>query len=349
MTQLVDTRNLFVSTESVTNGNSLDTTFFLPQGLMSCDESQRMRLSLLTFSMRQNWYNINQYNNRFYLVAVDAVGVILSSALVTIARGNYSSYDNSVFGLTVALETAMGTALTAMGITGHNVAVVWDSVTGKLQMTYDASSQPTYINIKHLAFTINNYTSSGGSLVQDIIGTNNVTAYQDVFEILGGCKNVKNEVSVFSELKDIFDTTFVANAMTATSYWGASLNTMENIYIRTNLNNTSFQSAGFDTGSSKYPDIVSSNILAKIPIGNNNFAYQTDTVRKMISQEQSKVIYYTDNGNNLFSMYLQTKQQTSMRLYVTDAYGRPLSIESPEQLSCNGMYWTATMRIDVYG
>ena len=55
MTQLLDTRNLFISTESVTQGTSLDTTFFLPQGLMSCDESQRMRLSLLSFSMRNNW------------------------------------------------------------------------------------------------------------------------------------------------------------------------------------------------------------------------------------------------------------------------------------------------------
>ena len=352
MTQLLDTRNLFISTESVTQGNSLDTTFFLPQGLMACDESQRMRLSLLSFSMRNNWYNINQYNNRFYIVAVDAAGAILASKLVTISRGNYVSYDNATTGLAAALEFSVDTALKAMGITTPAVSVVWDNVSGKLAMTYDTSEDPTWISVKHVAFTINNYNSSSGSLVQDIIGTNSVTAYQDVFEILGGCKNTRDSVTDFSEFLDIFKTTFVGSVMTATGYWMASLSTDENIYLRTNLNNTSFQTAGFDTGSQKYPEVVSSNILAKIPIGNSPFAYQRDVVTPtdgFESQAKSQVIYYSDNGNNVFSMYLQTKQQGSIRLFLTDSYGRPISIASQEQLNCGGMYFTCTIRIDVFG
>ena len=140
--------------------------------------------------------------------------------------------------------------------------------------------------------------------------------------------------------------------MTATGYWMASLSTDENIYLRTNLNNTSFQTASFDTGSQKYPEVVSSNILAKIPIGNFPFSYQKDVITPTDgyeSQAKSQVIYYTDNGSHIFSMYLQTKQQGSLRLWITDSYGRPLSVASNEQVNCGGMYFTATIRVDVFG
>jgi hypothetical protein len=130
------------------------------------------------------------------------------------------------------------------------------------------------------------------------------------------------------------------------------LSTEENIYLRTNLNNTSFQTAGYDTGSNKYPEIVSSNILAKIPIQSGIIDYQTSSGTPdegAITQNKSNVIFYTDNGSNIYSMYLQTKNQGSIRLYLTDSYGRALAISSPEMLSCNGIYWTATLRVDVFG
>ena len=350
---IVDTRNLFISTEKVTTGNSLDTTLYLPQGLMACEESQRMRLSLLTFSMRHNWYNINQYNNRFYIVAADAGGAILASGLVTIPEGNYTSYDNNEHGLALILQTAILSTLVAMGVTTTTVNVDWSPLTGKFTIDYDVSEFATWVDVKHIAFTINNYNSSTGSLVQDIIGDNSVAAYQDVFEILGGCKNTKNDVDTFSSFTDIFSTTFVAGAMTAVSYWEASLATEENIYLRTNLNNTSFQTAGYDTGSNKYPEIVSSNILAKIPIQNGAIDYQSQSIVApddgSTTQKKSSVIFYTDNGSNVYSMYLQTKNQGSIRLYLTDSYGRSLPITSPEMLSCNGLYFSCTLRVDVFG
>jgi hypothetical protein len=349
---IVDTRNLFISTETVSAGNSLDTTFYLPQGLMACEESQRMRLSLLTFSMRHNWYNINQYNNRFYIVAADAGGSILASGLVTIPEGNYSSYDHVTDGLAIKLESAISSTLVGMGITTPLVTADWNTLTNKITIIYDVSQIAAWVDVKHLAFTINNYNGSTGSLVQDIIGNTSVAAYQDVFEILGGCKNTKNDVDTFSSFTDIFSTTFAAGIMNAVSYWEASLSTEENIYLRTNLNNTSFQTAGYDTGSNKYPEIVSSNILAKIPIQSGIIDYQTSSGTPdegAITQNKSNVIFYTDNGSNIYSMYLQTKNQGSIRLYLTDSYGRALAISSPEMLSCNGIYWTATLRVDVFG
>ena len=96
--------------------------------------------------------------------------------------------------------------------------------------------------------------------------------------------------------------------------------------------------------------MVNSQILAKIPFGNQPSSFVKDTETTPISyyyQSGYNLINYIDNGNNLYSMRLSSKNITSLRLTLTDGLGRLIPEESKEQIECNALYFTATIRIDI--
>jgi hypothetical protein len=150
---------------------------------------------------------------------------------------------------------------------------------------------------------------------------------------------------------------------TMTSFYNASLNSEEAIYLRTDLNSTSFQTSGFDSGSQLFPYIVNSQILAKIPLNNaisvfvqESGSSVTDEGAPVTSTSTAdyryerpyELIQYTDNGNNIYSIILVSKKVNSMRLFVTDSYGRLLPEISQQQINCDGMNFTASLRVDIF-
>ena len=198
-------------------------------------------------------------------------------------------------------------------------------------------------------------------------------SFQSTFEILGGCFENRGNVpgldaaSQFANLKALFGTSAIPdrddtnpNAPKFTyqhdGYYKANLTSEENIYLRTDVNATAFQSSGYDTGQST--QVASSQILAKIPMNNPTFAptltfdllgTNADKYANIYDYERpSEVIYYTDNGNNIFSIMLQSKKISHIRLYVTDKFGRLIPANSQEQIECGGLSFNATLRIDTY-
>ena len=66
--EVILTRNLFINTEQSQysqSGDSYRTT--LPPSAFSCKSNQKMRLTLTSFEMRKNWYEVNNTNNTFFL------------------------------------------------------------------------------------------------------------------------------------------------------------------------------------------------------------------------------------------------------------------------------------------
>ena len=132
--------------------------------------------------------------------------------------------------------------------------------------------------------------------------------------------------------------------------------TMENLYLRTSLNSMNFQSPGFDSGAQL--NIASSQVLAKIPIGNTVFAGvnevgktaagQIEVVGKYMTDKPGYTIYYTDNGAHNYSIILNTKSTRQIRLFLTDKYGRLLPAVSKEQVHCGMLAFTASLRIDIF-
>ena len=60
-------RLLFIDSEINTVGQRGKCRVLIPNHPFSVVGSEKMRLTLLSFDMRRQWYNVNQTNNEFYL------------------------------------------------------------------------------------------------------------------------------------------------------------------------------------------------------------------------------------------------------------------------------------------
>ena len=374
MTQVVATRNLFVNTEETLIGDCIDTTINLPQNLFSCNENQLMRITLGSFTMKQNWYNVNEGNNKFYIVAkgVPAGGVTpIISGLCTIEPGNYQSYSDEQYGLIQAVVKAVRTTVEAAPFNVPASTVksgTYDYATGTLDLYVDFTGSATLTDPILVSFTLPDYSLSYNNLISQIIGSDYSAAFQDNWQIMGGCRHSKNIKSAppgvtdtglyeYNQLVPMFTTgpVGVSPGVGFFGKWRASLSSQENIYIRTDLNGTNFQTAGFDANSSLFPYVVGSQILAKIPIPNENTDYvserdvggnQQNVLARYLYEKPYKLIQFMDNGENLFSMIIPQKHVSQLRLRLTDAYGRRLPLLA-SQVECSGSPFTATIRCDV--
>lgn len=191
-------------------------------------------------------------------------------------------------------------------------------------------------------------------------------SFQSTFEILGGCYEDRGSVpgangaEEFANLREMFLTSGdpVDNVYNFTGLMPATLQSEENIYLRTDVNSTAYQTPSFDTGTQQ--NVASSQVLAVIPLPPAQFA-TTSTwglsaddppVPKLLSQTNYdrpfEVVYYTDNGNEMYSVMIASKKISHLRLFVTDKFGRLIPEVSTSQIHCSGMAFTASLRINVY-
>jgi hypothetical protein len=355
--KLVEERNFFVDTERVLQGNCLDTFISLPQNLLRCDANQNMRITLGSFSMRRNFYNVNFNNNKLYFVT-ETGGVFSDSALISVEEGDYRNYNDANEGICRSWENAIDTALKALGVVAPASSCNYDRITRKLTFTFNVTGG-AFDNLKMVCFTMPNFRASSGTMLANIIGNDVESAFQDSHVLLGGCPHTNPLASTYAELVECIPLTRDAGppvTYDGQSIYNANLSTEQNIYMRTDLGNTAFQTSSFDTASA-YPNVVTSNILAKIPYVNpydsqigedQGTPPDPNNTRVYNTERDTPVIRYIDNGNNLFSLLLLSKGVASMRLFLTDAYGRSLPPISAEQLKCNGIHFTCSLKVYVY-
>lgn len=177
---------------------------------------------------------------------------------------------------------------------------------------------------------------------------------QNSYEILGGCYS-KTSAANLAELTELLVSSkpsfALANQKYYLSSYKATLQSEECIYLRTNLQGNNYQTTGFDLGGGVIPEIQNSRILAKIPLNNPVFASTLGTVAGAFSnysyQRPYELINYTDNGNNLYSLMLDTKKVNYLTLAITDSYGRLLPATA-EQTQCKALSFSCDLRVDVY-
>lgn len=486
---LIATRNLFVNTADPLIGECRDAQYNLPQGLLQCNEDQHMRLTLNSFSIRNSWYRVNEYNSviymtvkysvlskiravrltaagftgtpvaaqgvsygggtkgafRFYdaatqtmifsLTAADtplpmpgeAITIQTSNATATVGnnpgsrvfgrrveipRGNYTSYQSLCAELEQSLKDVVAVSGELFqGITFATGAVTWNKpvadASGNLvvgnnddKITIKATA-PTGANntekgdrapeLKFVCFTINPYQPSTHSVINSMIGPdsaiNNHDPFQNAYELYGGCM-VKADTAAtyttgdqatvpsFESQWDALTPLFIQSQRPTgnadpeqiqpyiqSSSYNATLQTEENIYLRTNLHSSSFQTAGFDTGCGRFPSVVGSQILAKIPLNNPQFAVTQNTSVGLDNADPAittnyagtttyerpyEMVYFSDNGNNMYSILLNAKKINNIRLFITDSFGRIWPAISQEQIDCGKLNFTCSLRIDVF-
>jgi len=191
--------------------------------------------------------------------------------------------------------------------------------------------------------------------------------FVDTHELLGGCSVSQNiypdTVDGWKAMPDMFKTTLTTGYI-GTGFFQASLQTMEAVYVRTNVPSMNFQTASFDSGGSLYPFVISSDILAKIPV--NEFgplassaqtfypiSTGTPPATEMVQYGLDNYCYgnhyigFIDQGGNTWTMMLNTSHVASINIFLTDDKGRSIPWQSAGQQSCNEMYFTATLKVTV--
>ena len=414
---IISERNLFINTSSVPVGNGRDVSINLPQGYADCAFGEQMRMTLSTFLMEKKFYDVNETNNIFFLVAVKEGGTTLADIIskpIVIQSGNYKSfggqqtygtgeatpndtakwYNNRGIGyqLVTQIEKALGvtwdesnsrydrnadgiypgtgnTASTARNI----VTVTHGSVSGQWTIVIDATvlvASPVAINYNFKLFSFELSQGANNTIVQTI--TNGKGIFVDTHELLGGCSvskiNNLQEPAAFSDinlLTQMFTPSAESNNKgTYTGHFQASLKTLEAVYVRTNLSSSNYQTASFDSGNDLYPFVISSDILAKIPIYTSTVATSSETNYPLYSKSDpiqtlnvqygyndetfpAEYISFIDQGGHTFSMMLNTNHVSQIRMFLTDDKGRLIPWESNGQETCNEMYFTATLKVTI--
>ena len=233
-------RNIFIDTESNTFGSGEQSKIIFPAipfSTMSSDEI--MKLTLTTFEMRRNWYNINQTNNKFYLY--DPAGPTFSE--ITIAPGNYITY----IGLATAIQTAVATLL--VGST-----CVWLPIERKFQIVLSGAPAGSYL----VCFQANQASGTPPA------GVSTQGGFSDSFEILGG---VVNKTFANPPLPAFVE----APAGTFKSTYLGQLNSLEAIYLRTSIPSNNYQTFGFEQDlQNQKSGMTPTSILARIPLNTTN-------------------------------------------------------------------------------
>jgi hypothetical protein len=310
-------RNIFLDSEV----NQIGTTSQIvkanfPSSVFSIRNGERMRMILTSFEARRNWYAINETNNTFYWFDPAGAGTYFP---IVIAKGNYEYFDGAPAGFT-DLKTALSTAVNAVAqLAGSTVS--YDQRTRKFSIDTTGGAAPAV----------------GGYFVCFQVKLNEPDAPANVSE--EGYFNDSNEVLGAIPTRD--DWTVPRNAFGTTTGaavhitpYVASLNTLEAIYIRTNLHSGNYQTYGFERDLPNEKGLTPTNILARIPLTRAYFDKQFEFVS-------------FEDPNSLFSMELTQTQLSQVSFTITDDKGRLIPQVADGQAKDGNLNFKMTLRWEV--
>jgi len=290
-------RNIFIDSEINTIGNGQKTKVNLPPSSFSIGPHEDMRLIMTSFEMRRNWYSVNPSNNTFYSYA-PATNTYTE---ITIAQGSYRLFGTDQT-TADSLCQAVFNALTVAGITS---TVTWSEVTRKFVLTVTAGmAAGDYF----VCFQV----KSGDNQPAGVSGSG---YFNDVHEILG-CRPTRSPPNVGAGLLPVNAFRSSVGLVAHTSPYVGALNSLEAVYIRTNLQTNNYQTYGFERSLPDQQGVTPTQIFARIPL---TLAYYDD---------QKEFISFEDT-NDLFTIILGNKQLDTVTFRITDDKGRDIQEISP--------------------
>ena len=299
-------RNVFVDSEINSIGNGQISKINFPPSAFSVAPGELMRMILTSFEMRRNWYNINPTNNTFYLYDPAGAGTYTP---IVIAQGTYPTF--------ALLTTAIQNAVVAV-VAGSTV--VYDPILRKYTITLGAG------------------VPAGAYFVCFQVKLND--GFQPATVSNGGFFNDSQEILGAKPTRDGWNGVPV-NAFGTTvgvgphiSPFVAALNTLEAIYIRTNLHSGNYQTFGFEKDLPNQQGLTPTQIFARIPLSRAFF----DPEFEFVSFE---------DPNSLFSMYLNQTQLSQVYFTVTDDKGRLIQEVAQGQSEAGNLSFKMSFRWEV--
>ncbi len=306
-TEVVNSYNIYVDSERNISQTSTgqDVMLALSQTPITCADNQYIRLTLQSFSMYKSFTNVNIHNNLFRINgdfgAGGAPAPTASDYAVFLKDGDYET-GNALGGefatqLSGSLAYLSGVGLTATPITLPEA------------ITTAGNNPPTSGTTDNIISFVINFSAPhqvSNLAVQFKISDG------DIFELLGGDRIYPTDAatvkSIFLDTAPDFGAGPQNDKILVRCKYNLQLSTQQNVYLRTDINNTNIQTESFNSGNTDNrlsTNLSSSRILAKLVIDNEFINYTTGT----------QMEYFVN---------LTTKQITFLRLYLTDSHGRSL-------------------------
>jgi hypothetical protein len=340
MSELIkQTRNIFIDSETNTIQDQIQVSVNLVPNDFYCTADEEMRITLTTFEMRTNWYNINQYNNVFYVFTPTTAGSASGTFYqVQVAAGSYYDFLDTIYNpgvgsptTTTGLASAIQTALNASGI-GTGNTCTYNPVTRKfsigLNISASGNNGTITANSYIVCFAIPNalmgYTPTGVSQLYTFMDTN---------EILGGRSMTSYNNASVVPTNAMGTGSVAAGIITFVSPFVAQLNSQEALYIRTNLQTLNYSTYGF-AQTIFQNSVTGSQIMARVPL------------RNQLYNVPDPFVSYED-ANDTFQITVGNKQLDNITIYITDDKNRPIPNVAVGQVTSGLMSFKCSLKWEV--
>ena len=326
-------RNVFIDSETNQNIDETQVQVNLVPTDFYCGADENMRMTLTTFEMRTNWYNINQYNNIFYLwTPTTPLGSVGTYYPVRIPASTYYDFVDTTYSTSAitatGLATAIQTALNGAGVgTGHTC--VYNVNTRKLTIVLAIAGSGGLLtaNTYLVSFQVPPTTGSPPT------GISFQNFFVDTNEIMGGKATKTAPVSGTLAPTSMFGTGVLATTLTFVSPYVCQLNSMEALYLRSNLQSANYGTYGFSQ-SIFQNRVTQTTTFARIPLVNQNY-------------EVLNPFVFFDDKNDLFTIEIGNKQLDQLTLFLTDDKNRFIPLVSTGQVIDGMMSFKATIKWEV--
>lgn len=308
-------RNLFIDTEQY-HGSDNKARLIFPSQTLIVPQGFGMKLSLQQFTMKKTFYNINDYNNKFYLYNKTNS----TYTEVTLQKGDFFA-----FGTDATLATGMCKNIQdALNlISGFTCTVTYNHTFRKFSIQSSQLTSNYYI----VFFQI---PPSRQLAIPANVSPNGY--FSDTAEIFGGIAT-QQDPSGSHPLEGMSLT-----GTTAISHYPASLFSMESLRVLINLGNSNLETPNMDANA-ETSVCLTSQTFATIPIHTGTFD-GTNLV-------QPAMIMFQDDGDELFSIKLQQNHIDNCTFSLVDNKGRPLNETAPSQYKNGQLSYQMVIRFEI--
>lgn len=308
---------IFLDSSMNTHGDS--TKILVPPMPFSAKSNESIALTLVNFGIRRNWPNINVTNGIFYLYQ-NVGGTTPTYTEVRIADGFYNAFKGSSgTPLLGAIEMAVNGVLANLEDPATTCSYSFDDATRRYTFTFSHnSSNPISVRCFHCKQGV------------PPTGVSAAGFYNDSYQLLGGYR-ITDPAAITVESLDN------STPNTAVSYYPASLNTLDALYVRLRSPSPhNYMTTSMDANLTTQERLVESEIFARIPLENAFFT------------KQHEMVHFEDSGSDAYQCMLNQKILDSLEIRLTDDKGRNLAEILPFQSQVGLMTFHMCLRFDVF-
>jgi hypothetical protein len=289
--EVVSDFNLYCDSQDLQTGKGDDFRVNLGSAGITAGDGQFIKLTLQSFNMYKNFYNVNPNNSLFTISGVITSGSVAFSGTANITRNNYKTIGDVATAFSSALATALASLISSTAVVS---AVVPD---------------PT-LNMDDTSNRLIGFTITTGVALTSLA----ITCYKgnDSYLLLG-----VDEV-ISPATTSSFTITGATTSWAVSGKYPAQRSTEEHAYLRCDAVNNNLEMAGLSLGvmPTNISSILSSDILAKVVIDHEFVNFNTGTGAEFIMNLPNKTVnslhfYLTDSKGRPLGRALGSESSTT--------------------------------------